>query len=466
MSETQIEMLEQKIVDLMGEFKIPGLSIGIVKDGKSFYAKGFGARNLEKNLPFSEDTLFGIGSISKSFTALAIMQLVEQGKINLQDPVNKHLNFKLGDDKNPIKICHLLSHSSGFPELDGNVVALLRQLGNFDAIIPMSSWDDFLLHINSALKERFDIPNKHFFYNNDMFTCAGLIIEKLTNMKFETYIKNNILEPLEMNRSTYLKEEFEKDNNVLTGYLPSDNKKPFKETIHPFDKIVYAPGGLVSSAREMQNYIITLISGGIFNNSRIIQQSSLEKVWTPFIKIPEETGGRVGDAWYGFGWVIEKDFFRHRLIHHGGDVGSSTAFLAIIPEKMMGVIIGANSNASVILGSIARAFLGILLGEDPNKAAPLLNIHKKLKSLTGIYKIYKNLETMEISFEDGILYTTIKDSIDLVPMKLPLAPENLEELKFYVPVAYPNRKIKVQFFIDDKTEKMHLTFERFYFHKI
>ncbi|MFX0043893.1 MAG: serine hydrolase, partial [Candidatus Hodarchaeota archaeon] len=250
------------------------------------------------------------------------------------------------------------------------------------------------------------------------------------------------------------------------GYLPSDNKKPFKETSHPFNKIVYAPGGLVSSAREMLNYIITLINKGLFGTSRVIQPSSLEQLWTPFIKIPEETGGRSEDAWYGFGWVIEKDFLEHKLYQHGGDVGSSTAFLALIPDEKMGVIIGANSNASVILSSIARAILGILLGKDPDKAAPLLNIHKKLKSLTGIYKIYKNLETMEISFEDGILYTTIKDSIDLAPMKLPLVTENLEELKFYVPIAYPNRKIKVQFFIDDKTEKMHLTFERFYFHKV
>ncbi|MFX1267051.1 MAG: serine hydrolase domain-containing protein, partial [Promethearchaeota archaeon] len=106
----RFEEIEQKVVDLMREFKIPGLSIGIVEHGKPIYAKGFGTRNIEKNLPFTENTLFGIGSISKSFTALALFQLVQEGKINLQDPVNKYLNFKLGDDKNPIKICHLLSH--------------------------------------------------------------------------------------------------------------------------------------------------------------------------------------------------------------------------------------------------------------------------------------------------------------------------------------------------------------------
>lgn len=304
----KFEEIEQKVVDLMGEFKIPGLSIGIVEHGKPIYAKGFGARNVEKNLSFTENTLFGIGSISKSFTALALLQLVQEGKINLQDPVNKYLNFKLGDNKNPIRVCHLLSHSSGIPELSGNVVALVRQLGNVDVIVPMSSWNDFFIHINNAITEIFDVPDKNFFYNNDMFTCVGLIIEKLTNMKFETYIKKYILEPLKMNRSSYLKADFEKDDDVITGYIPSKEKELYKETSHPFDKIIYAPGGLVSSAREMQNYIITLINGGLFNNSRIIQQSLLEQMWIPYIKIPEETlGGK--DAWYSFGWVIEKDFF-------------------------------------------------------------------------------------------------------------------------------------------------------------
>ncbi len=462
----RFEEIEQQVVDLMGEFKIPGLSIGIVEHGKPIYAKGFGARNIEKNLPFTENTMFGIGSISKSFTALALLQLVQEGKINLQDPVNKYLNFKLGDDKNPIKVCHLLSHSSGIPELSGNVVALVRQLGNVDVTIPMSSWNDFLLHINNAITEIFDGPDKNFFYNNDMFTCAGLIIEKLTSMKFETYIKKNILDPLNMHRSIYLKEDFEKDNDVLTGYIPSKGKELYKETSHPFDKIVYAPGGLVSSVREMQNYIIALINEGVFNNSRIIQQSLLEQMWTPYIKIPEETlGGK--DAWYGLGWVIEKNFFGHRLIHHGGDVGASTAFIALVPEEKMGIILGANCNTSIVLSSLAYQILGFLLGIKECKTIPALKIYKKLKSLTGKYSTYKNLENINILFENDILYAEITESLDfIVPMKLPLVPEDINKLKFYVPIAYPNRKIKVQFFVEETTQNIHFTFDRYYFHKI
>ncbi|MFW9785242.1 MAG: serine hydrolase, partial [Candidatus Heimdallarchaeota archaeon] len=277
--------------------------------------------------------------------------------------------------------------------------------------------------------------------------------------------KENILKPLEMNRSTYLKEDIERDVDVLTGYIPSTDKQPYKETQHPFDKTVYAPGGILSSVKEMQNYIITLLNGGLFNSHKILDQNSLEQMWKPYIKIPEETYGSK-EASYGFGWKIEENFFGYELIEHGGDIGSSTAFLTIIPEKKMGVIIGANCNASIVLGSLAHAVLGILLNKKFDETALSLVVHEKLKSLIGEYRTYKSLETMKVSFEEGILYTEIKESLDFPKMKLPLAPENLNELKFYVPIAYPNRKIKIQFFIDEKTEKVHFIFDRYYYHKI
>ncbi|MFW9968735.1 MAG: serine hydrolase [Candidatus Odinarchaeota archaeon] len=463
MDDTKIEMLEQEIIELMREFKIPGFAIGIVKDEKPYYAKGFGARNLEKNLPFTEDTLFGIGSISKSFTTIAIMQLVEQGKINLQDPINKYLNIKLGDESNPIKIYHMLSHSSGVPELDGNVIAIARKLGIIDTIIPISSVNDFLLHMNSAVLEVFDKPDNYFFYNNDMFTCAGLIIEKITGMEFNQYIEENILKPLKMNRSIYLKEDFEKDYNVLTGYLPSEEKrKTFKASDHPFDKFIYAPGGLLSSVKEMQNYIIMLIQGGKFSDSAIIKKTSIEEMWKPHIKTPYGAG----DAWYCLGWITEKDFIGHQLIQHGGNVATSTAFLAIIPEQKMGVIVGANCDASGIIGAIARKALGLLLNKDTDEAAPFIDVHRKLKSLTGKYKTYKEIQTLEITLSNGILYLKLEDPIEPSPITLPLTMENFNELKFYVPIVYPNQETKVQFFLDEEKNKINLTFDRYFFHKV
>jgi len=459
-------IIEPLIVNLMQQSKLPGLALSVIKDGKPFYAKGFGARNLKKNILFDEDTLFGIGSISKSFAALGIMQLVEQGKIDLQSPVKKYIDFRLGDKKNPIKVHHLLSHSTGLPELLGTIVAITRHLGFFENVIPMSSWDDYLLFINGAGTEVIDIPDKRFFYNNDMFTCLGLIIEKVSGMRFEEYIRENVLKPLGMNRSTYLREDYDNDNNAMTGYLPLDEEGNLKESVPPNDKFVYAPGGLLSSVNDLQNYLIALMNEGRQGQSQILQKSSIDKMWTPYNKTPEDSSYGHGETWYGYGWMIEKDFFGYEVIQHGGNILISSAMVAMIPEIKMGVVIGVNCDSSGLLGPLAHGILAILLGKEINKAAPLLQVQNKLNKLVGKYTTYKGLQSLEIFLENGILYAKIPYPYLPKPTILPLAPENIDELKFFVPIAFPGMKMKGQFFIDEKASEVRLLVERYNFHKI
>ena len=113
----QFTELELLIAKKMQTLKIPGLSFGVVVDGNPVFSLGFGNRNLEKNLPFTPDTLYGIASQSKSFCAIAILQLAEQGKLDLDASVNKYIDFQLGKPDKPITVHHLLSHSSGLPDL-------------------------------------------------------------------------------------------------------------------------------------------------------------------------------------------------------------------------------------------------------------------------------------------------------------------------------------------------------------
>jgi CubicO group peptidase (beta-lactamase class C family) len=441
-------IIEPLIVNLMQQSKIPGLALSVIKDGKPFYAKGFGARNLKKNIPFDEDTLFGIGSISKSFTALGIMQLVEQGKIDLQSPVKKYIDFRLGDKKNPIKIHHLLSHSSGFPELLGTIVAMTRHLDFIENIIPMSSWNDYMLFINGAGKELIDIPDKKFFYNNDMFTCLGLIIEKVSGMRFEEYIRENVLKPLGMNRSTYLREEYDDDDNTITNYLFLDEEGNLKESDAPIDKFLNAPGGLLSSVNELQYYLIALMNEGKQGQRQILQKSSIDKMWTPNNKTPESYGH--GEAWYGYGWIVEKDFFGYEVIQHGGSVLTASAMVAMIPEIKMGVIMGVNCDSQELLGPLAHGILAILLGKDINEAVPLLQVQNKLNKLVGKYTTYKGLQSLEIFLENGILYAKIPYPLLPKPIILPLAPENIDELKFVVPIAFPGMKMRLFYHLRQK----------------
>ena len=460
------KLIEPLIVDLMRQSKIPGLAIGIIKEGKPFYSKGFGARDLKKNIPMDVDTLFGIGSMSKSFTSFAVMQLVEQGKIDLQAPVKKYIDFKLGDKKNPIKIHHLLSHSSGFPELHGTIVNILKSLGSYEHVVPMSDSKDFMLHVNGATAENVDEPDKVFLYNNDMFACLGLIVESVTGMKFEEYVRKNIFKPLNMNRTTYLREDYENDDNAMLGYLPLDEKGNLKPSDPPFDRFIYAPGGILSSINELQKYLIALMDGGKVGSNQIIQESSISQMWTPYNKTPEGTSYGSGENWYCYGWMKEKDFFGYEVIHHGGNVLTSSAMAMMIPELKMGVVIGINRDGSGLLGPLAHGILAILLGKDLNEAVPLLKAQATLSKIVGEYAIYKGLQTLTVTLEDMVLYATFERPLAPKPQKFPIAVDDFEDLKFHIPMAIPGITMKGQAFIHEDTGKVDIVVDRYHFHKI
>jgi len=167
------EKFENMIATAMAGMRIPACSVAMVKDDQVIYARGFGARNIKENLPATQDTLYGIGSCTKSFTALAIMQLAEQGKLDVQDPVSKHLPFKLGSEENPIKIHHLLSMSSGIPNLGVAELLIYKYTGADEKWVPMSSMEDLFLHVNGAKEEVAAEPGKRMFYFNTGYTLLG-----------------------------------------------------------------------------------------------------------------------------------------------------------------------------------------------------------------------------------------------------------------------------------------------------
>jgi CubicO group peptidase (beta-lactamase class C family) len=246
------EKFEGLIADAMMRNHVPGLSLAIVMDGKVIYAKGFGARRLKDNAPATPNTLYGVGSCTKSFTALAIMQLVQQGKLNLKDPVKKHLpEFKLGKEENPITIHNLLTHSSGIPDLGGAEIEILRLVGVDEKWVPFSSFEDLMLHVNGAKDEVAAEPGSRFFYLNEGYELLGMIVERVSQMRYESYVRDRVLKPLKMNRSTFLREEFEKDQDVMTPYFIEKKDEVFMATptVHPMSRLSYADGGLISSVR-------------------------------------------------------------------------------------------------------------------------------------------------------------------------------------------------------------------------
>ncbi|MFX0124238.1 MAG: serine hydrolase [Candidatus Hodarchaeota archaeon] len=454
----QFDILERHLIDIMKDMKIPGLTLGVVREGEPVYIKGFGARNLTCNLPMTPDTLFGIGSITKSFTSVAIHQLVEQGKLNLEDPVKNYIDFKLGSEENPITIHHLLSHTTGIPTLDGAGVLVNRYLGKaLDTrplnLLPMSSWQDFMLFINGADTEIISEPGKVFFYNNDFYTCLGLVIEKITEMPFDKYIKDKILTPLEMNRTTFLKEDFEKDENRATGYHPSKmQNRVFEEVFPLFSKFIYPAGGLLSTVREMLNYMQVFMTQGTFKGKQLITPSSINRMMTPVINM------------YAHGFAIERDFFNHTLIQHDGATSGTSAYLAFIPDLKTGIVLGTNGGDAP-LSDIGRGILSVLLGEDLKKVVllPFLATQQKINQITGKYETYKGVYSGEVKFENGFFYLEGPGSSGV--LKLPLVVKDLERLEFHIPKVFPG-SIDVKFHIDEESGQVHFISDRYYFHRI
>jgi CubicO group peptidase (beta-lactamase class C family) len=467
-SEEIKEKFENAIATVMTEARIPGLSVALVKENQVVYARGFGARNLKDNLPATPQTLYGIGSCTKSFTALAIMQLAEQGKLNVHDPVSKYLPLKIGNKDNPITIHHLLTHSSGIPNLGEAETIITRMNEIYDIWIPASSFEDIMLHINGASQEVATKPAERFFYLNEGYALLGEIIERVSGMKYQIYVKERILKPLKMNRSTFLKEEFEKDPDIMTPYFvqTKEGKMTITPAQHPFHKFVYAPGGLISSVMELANYLVATMNNGVFEDAKILDASLLIEMQK--LHITTETNGKAlalgsrGKEGYGYGWAVLEDFLGHKSVSHSGSTAVSSAYLAFIPDLKIGIAAAANAGSTPV--PLLRGALAFLMGKDPEKEMPFFEREKKLGMLVGTYETYKGVNKASVVKKGGLLYLEIKEKY--MESSDPLIPETekIEEFKFYM-VTETGDKMPVEFEVDS-AGKIDLYVERNRYHKI
>jgi CubicO group peptidase (beta-lactamase class C family) len=458
------EKLESFVADAMLHDHVPGLSLVAVKDGKVVYARGFGARRLKDNAPATPDTLYGVGSCTKSFTALAIMQLVQQGKLNLKDPVKKYLpEFKVGKEENPITIHNLLTHSSGIPDLGGADVEILRLVGVDEKWVPFSSFEDLMLHVNGAKDEVAAEPGSRFFYLNEGYELLGMIIERVSQMRYEYYVRDNILRPLKMNRSTFLREEFEKDQDVMTPYFTEkkDGTLVATPTVHPISRLSYADGGLMSSVMELTNYLIANMNHGVFEGTKLLDPALLQEMHKPHVQT--NWPSLFGRTSYGYGWRTEDEFFGHVLVGHSGSTAVSSANLSFVPDLNIGIVYACNVGGYGSMALIPPVILASLMGKDPFKEIPVFGIEKKMAMLVGEYAGYKGIIKVSVVRKDGVLFMEVKEK--LAEQNLPLIPESdkLETLKFYMPME--GTRTPVEFVVDD-SGKVDLYVERYRFHKV
>lgn len=327
-----LDSIEPFINKLMVDFEVTGLSIGIVRNDSVIYSKGFGTRKINKNLPVDENTIFGIGSISKSFTALTLGILVDEGRINWDDRVKDYLPyFELYDSyiSEKFTIRDLLTHRSGLKEISGGTLWYHSDLSRKNIIKKLK-----YLEPVSGFREK---PA----YQNVMYLVAGEIVSTVTGMSWDDFLKKRIFDKLDMTNSTSISSVRELNKNLAFPHVWNEN---FKKTLVSQEKgDNLAPAGFIySSANEMNDYMKMLLNDGVFKQDTIISKSTLKEIFKPQIIYPIE-GSPFGNEFtsYGFGWWVTPRN-NDKLIEHNGGIDGMAAKLFMIKNLNIGVIILTN----------------------------------------------------------------------------------------------------------------------------
>jgi CubicO group peptidase (beta-lactamase class C family) len=353
---------------------VAGATVAVVKDGALFYANGYGYSDVAHRTPVSaERSLFRIGSTSKLFTWTAVMQLVEQGKLDLDTDVNKYLDFKIPDTypKQPITLRHIMTHTPGFEE-DG------RDLITDDStkMIPLGRW--LATHIPGRVRP----PGTFSSYSNYATAVAGYIVQRVSGENYDDYIEKHILTPLGMSQTS--------TRQPLPARLKGDmsNGYVWAGGIYQPEKfeIINAPpaGSIASSATDMSKFMIAHLEDG----KGILAESTAKKMHArAFGHDPRLPGFALG--------FYEQSSHGLRIIGHGGDTRWFHTDLALIPEEKLGVFVSYNtaSGAELSFGPFLTQFLDHYYPAPPAPVAPSAAAAKEAARVAGEYEFNRRSYT-------------------------------------------------------------------------
>ncbi len=357
---------------------IPGLSLAVVQQGHVVKARGYGRANEELNVPAMPETVYQIQSMTKSFTATAVMMLVEEGKIRLDDPVSRYLEGT-PESWRSITVRHLLTHTSGIKDFINEPTASLR----------LDVREEEVLRTTAPRPLNFP-PGERYAYSNTNYHLLGMILHKLTGLPYGEVLRRRILEPLGM-RDTRVISLAEVVPNRASGYLWQDGRLRNGEYIAA-SILGYAGGGLRSTVLDLARWDAAL------GTERLLKRSSLEQMWTPATL---NDGSKSG---YGFGWAVG-ELRGHRYVNHAG--GHMTGFTTIMiryPDDGLTVIVLTNqsgtSSPGAIAQAVARRYLPAL--KPPRRRAVRMD-PARYAPYTGRYELRPNF-MQTITAREGRLY--------------------------------------------------------------
>jgi CubicO group peptidase (beta-lactamase class C family) len=347
----KLDGLDDFVATALKDWSVPGVAIAVVQDGQMILSRGYGLRDVHKQLPVTAKTLFAIGSATKSFTVTTLGVLADQGKLDWDRPVREYLpNFRMSDEFTTERMTprDLVTHRSGLPRHD-------------------------LLWYNSPLSRkemfehlRFLEPSKDFRttfqYQNLMFMTAGYLAGQIADKPWEDFAREQIFAPLHMTASNFSVADSQKTADFALPYRKV--KEEVKEI--PFRNIdqIGPAGSINSNAEDMAKYLLMHMNLGKSGTKQILSDANAAQMQTPQMVIPGAIRWtEVGHSAYGMGFFITA-YRGHKLVHHGGNIDGFSALVTFMPQDKIGMVILTNMNGSALPTVLSYNVYDRMLGLD------------------------------------------------------------------------------------------------------
>jgi CubicO group peptidase (beta-lactamase class C family) len=348
---------------------VAGATVAVVKDGKLLFSKGYGYSDVEKKQPVLADkTLFRPGSISKLFTWTAVMQLHEQGKLDLDTDINKYLDFKIPEAfGKPITLKHILTHTPGFEEQIKDLFTTNQEGPNLGE------------YVKNHIPRRIFAPGTTPAYSNYGTAVAGYIVERISGQPFSEYIEEHIFKPLEMNNSTFV-QPLPKNlaSQMSKGYsVGSDEPKTF-EIVNAFPA-----GSLSSTADDMARFMIAHLQNGQYGDTQILKPETAKKMHARLFALDDSALAMA----HGF---YEQSRNGKRIIGHGGDTVQFHSNLHLVLDSGVGFYVSYNSAGKGLFPArdmLWHAFLDRYFPYSPEKASTPESVKADVAAVSGTYMV-------------------------------------------------------------------------------
>ncbi|HSL92973.1 MAG TPA: serine hydrolase domain-containing protein [Bacillota bacterium] len=363
----RVSEFESFVTAFMAEQGVPGVSIAIGLGDDLLYAKAFGLRDKAAMLPMTTETILGIASITKSFTATAVGILVDEGRLSFDDPVIRHLpEFTIkGRDVSGVRIHHLLSHTTGLQPLPtlgyslrGNTVA--DEVGNQAKSAEekpepsMNTVKDLLAYMAQEEVGVFGQPGEYFSYSNDCYGLLGEIIARVSGIPYQRFVRERVLQPLGMERTLFSYEELMEHDNFTALYYRDE-----REELQVSHRWQVAPpftagGWLKSTAVDLVRHYQMYAAGGAYLGRRIISSEIARLNTTPRCKYALQ-------AEYAHGLKVTRDYQGVTLVEHGGSLKGVASNAGFVPERKISAVVLCNLSG-VPVDKLWLAAINLALG--------------------------------------------------------------------------------------------------------